>query len=209
MKETSDRKKCILMWLYLLLGIIALFFSRNVCLFPSPRFLGEPAKHLVVMGILIESFVFLVAFIMTIYYTIVVVIKIIQKKIKYLHVNKLAVSFVLFVLCILLTLITSKLLHNAFLRASLNGEKIINALSNYRKNTGEYPENLEKLIPDYMDDIPFTGLIGYPCFTYSKTKDSDSQESSYELGVYCMVYFLDPIALSRLKIRVDISDNSP
>ena len=59
-------------------------------------------------------------------------------------------------------------------------ERIINALSEYRNENGEYPESLGVLIPEYLERIPKTkvAFFNHRGFYYSRKTDTDE----YVLG---------------------------
>jgi len=46
------------------------------------------------------------------------------------------------------------------------GEGVIEAIEAYHSDTGQYPDGLRKLVPDYLPAIPVTGVAGAPEFRY-------------------------------------------
>ena len=84
---------------------------------------------------------------------------------------------------------------DAFAEAGRSGAPIISALSQYHAGNGEYPEKLSALVPDYLPEIPWTGLIGYPEFYYFKAnreyKNVKDYPADYELGIHCGVALIN------------------
>jgi hypothetical protein len=46
--------------------------------------------------------------------------------------------------------------------------QLINAIEEYRLQNGKYPDLLTDLVPNYISNIPGTGMCGYPTFEYEK-----------------------------------------
>ncbi|MHC5539814.1 hypothetical protein ACYOEI_16465 [Singulisphaera rosea] len=60
------------------------------------------------------------------------------------------------------------------------------ALAQYRRDKGDYPEELSLLVPRYLPQIPSTQMIGYPDWIYSKGRnDLDRKPDTYELKINC------------------------
>jgi hypothetical protein len=80
----------------------------------------------------------------------------------------------------------SSLRHQAFVRSSRVGDQLVAALARYRTDKGEYPESLNQLMPGYRDEIPYTGMIAYPEFSYRKDRnDIQTKPGSYEPRINC------------------------
>jgi hypothetical protein len=76
--------------------------------------------------------------------------------------------------------------HRAFVRASHVGDRVVQALAQYRSETGEYPDRPEQLVPGYIEQLPYTGMIAYPAFAYTKGhNDLEGKPGSYELRINC------------------------
>jgi hypothetical protein len=76
--------------------------------------------------------------------------------------------------------------HRSFVAASYVGDRIVHALSEYRDKNGEYPTQLGQLVPGYLDAMPYTGMIGYPEFSYDKDhNDLETKPGEYELRIDC------------------------
>lgn len=69
-------------------------------------------------------------------------------------------------------------------RAVERAKPLINALQDFKKDNGKYPEGLRNLIPKYIPSIPTTGMIGAPEYRYQRAA-SDSRFTGFELSVYC------------------------
>jgi len=69
----------------------------------------------------------------------------------------------------------------AYEQAIARSAPIINALDRFHTSQSDYPENLEELVPDYMTDLPDTGMAAYPAFGYSR--DTEVSEH-YILVIY-------------------------
>jgi len=67
-------------------------------------------------------------------------------------------------------------------RISFNARPLIDAVEQFRRNTGAYPAGLEALVPNYLSSVPYTGTVGYPRFYYRLAEPHD-RFGSYELGV--------------------------
>lgn len=73
-------------------------------------------------------------------------------------------------------------------RAAQRGELVIAALGKYHKDHGEYPESLGELVPQYLKEIPQTGIGIAPEFLYTLPGDDNDLSGveglfSYDLWV--------------------------
>ncbi len=66
----------------------------------------------------------------------------------------------------------------ACIRICQRAEPIIQAIESYKTKEQRLPESIDVLIPDYLDEIPGTGLRGYPCFKY-ELLDRNNQAYAY------------------------------
>lgn len=73
----------------------------------------------------------------------------------------------------------------AFTAAAQRGQPLVDAIEAYREATGAYPENLQNLVPVYLQSIPDTGMAGYPEFTYGRTTGEDDPTGGFELEIDC------------------------
>lgn len=72
--------------------------------------------------------------------------------------------------------------------AAERAQPILSALARYQQDRGKYPETLNELIPQYLTEIPSTGVTKYPSFYYLKTPRHGLSEVGYELGVPCVSF---------------------
>ena len=63
------------------------------------------------------------------------------------------------------------------------GDRLVQAIAQYRNDKGEYPDSLDRLIPGYLEEIPYTGMIAYPEFSYLKDRnDIQTKPGPYDCG---------------------------
>ena len=80
----------------------------------------------------------------------------------------------------------NSLRHRAFVQASRVGDRLVQALAQYRDDKGEYPDSLDRLLAGYLEEIPYTGMIAYPEFSYQKDRnDIRTNPGSFELRIEC------------------------
>jgi len=65
--------------------------------------------------------------------------------------------------------------HNACQIIVSHGQPLVDAISSYQHDHNNYPENLEALVPTYIDKIPETGVRGFPYFEYEIVDLSEYQ----------------------------------
>lgn len=51
-------------------------------------------------------------------------------------------------------------------RAAEKGMVIVDALEQYKRQNGNYPKELDALVPAFLPEIPHTGMVGYPNYRY-------------------------------------------
>lgn len=73
------------------------------------------------------------------------------------------------------------------MRAIGEGNRIISALEEFNNENGTYPEQLEELVPSFLEDIPETGLRADDGFTYSRVPEEF--DSDYIYG-YRLAFFV-------------------
>lgn len=170
-------------WLVILL--IGLFLSQDVCLWPAPAVLQYPSI-LMLFGGTIIVFAFLASVPLAFFFAI-------RSVWRWRDRRDAVADFLRALLCLLFAVgyIWISILGNtrrtgAFARASTNGAPIIAALKEYHGDHGNYPNSLQGLIPEYTSSIPRTGLVGYPEFTYRNGyNDIVLVPDSYELRINC------------------------
>ena len=79
----------------------------------------------------------------------------------------------------------SEFKYRAFLEMTLRAEPLINAIEKYRADNGDFPYNIEELIPFYIPERPYTGIPIYPNYQYESASSSEGEIEEYELKVYC------------------------
>ncbi len=106
---------------------------------------------------------------------------------------------VVFLMCFLVNNISHslawKIRESSLERVSQRGEPIIQAIEAYRKHESKIPESLEDIVPEYIDEIPGTGIRAYPVFDYEIPKGIDQHykeifekhHAIYELRVDCPI----------------------
>lgn len=79
-------------------------------------------------------------------------------------------------------------------RVMESSQPLVAAIEQYRKDHGEFPRSLELLIPDYLSEIPKTGVPVRQEFSYMVGRKPHSDvigcEADYELTVYLPMEFI-------------------
>ena len=179
------------MWLWVVLLPVLTFLGLNMCVWPGPRFLGAAALMLLWFSAL-TVLVFLVAMPAALWFAATGLVY--RKKegelIRRVSKSLACVSFAgLWVVALWLA---QSIRHQAFVEASFVGNRVVQALASYRMDRGEYPGALNLLVPQYIDAIPYTGMIAYPEFTYRKDdKGIQASRGEYELRINCPSAFMN------------------
>jgi len=173
------------MWLLAVLLPAITFLFQNMCVWPAPRFLGVVALMLLSVSEFTVLF-FLAAFPASVYFGTTSLIYL-KKDGELVRRTSMALSCLCFIgLWIVAMGSANSLRHRAFVQASRVGDQLVLALTQYRNDKGEYPDSLNRLIPGYLEQIPFTGMIAYPEFSYGKDRnDIQTNPGSYELRIDC------------------------
>ena len=79
----------------------------------------------------------------------------------------------------------------AFARVAERGEVLIKAIEAYNDDKGKFPTSLDELVPEYLEQVPGTGLRGFPDYRYTSTVQYGSYETPYQLMVHCSSGFLN------------------
>jgi hypothetical protein len=167
------------MWRWAILLPVATFLAGNMCVWPAPRFLGFVALGLV--SLIVWTFVaFLAAVPASVYFTVTGFIHRRRDGETYRRISQAVACWFFIVLWLLAMIAVHSFRHRAFVRASQVGDRIVQSLAQYRDDNGDFPDQLDQLCPDYLAEIPYTGMISYPNFTYDKLKLGD-----YELRIDC------------------------
>lgn len=77
------------------------------------------------------------------------------------------------VMCLLSMIVTFWLAMVAFPLLRYRMSPVISALEGFRSKNGTYPEDIEKLIPEYLETIPSCFPPGFSPLWYRKDKDED------------------------------------
>jgi hypothetical protein len=172
-------------WVWVVLLPMLTFLCESVCIWSTPRFLGSVAQPLLTISGL-TKFAVVAAVPASVYFAVTSVI---YRKTKGELVRRSSKSLacICFVGLSIVAFGSSMLVrHRAFVHASLVGDRIVQALTRYRNDRGEYPEHLKQLVPDFIGNVPYTGMIGYPEFSYKNGyNDIQINPDGYELRINC------------------------
>jgi hypothetical protein len=156
-----------------------------MCVWPAPRSLG------IVAAMLLSASAFTVLLVLaalpaSVYFGATSLIYV-KKDGELLRRASIALSCLCFVgLWFLAMWSANALRHRAFVRASQVGDRIVHALGRFRHDNGEYPDSLKRLSPGYLEEIPYTGMIAYPEFSYCRDRNGiETSPGSYELQINC------------------------
>src|SRR3712207_5959186 len=141
---------------------VVILIGFTMPFWPGPSLLQLPALILFNTAEAL-SVLFLIALPVAVYYLVIGITRR-QRQ----HLTQSFTYLVFCLLWLLAFLLSQRLRHDAFVRAASKGAEIVQALSRYRNDKGEYPEHLEQLVPQYLDRVPDTGMLGYPAFDYRK-----------------------------------------
>jgi hypothetical protein len=85
----------------------------------------------------------------------------------------------------------------AFARLAERARPLVAAIGRYERERGAPPRALDRLVPDYLEEIPGTGIEAYPEYGYrafAETAEASGQSSGHR-----------PAGVSRWELRVDCS----
>jgi hypothetical protein len=173
------------MWLLAVLLPAITFLSQNMCVWPAPRFLGALALMLL-SGSAFTALLFLAALPASVYFAATSLVYR-NKDGEFVRRISMTLSCLCFMgLWILAIGSAHSLRHWAFVQASRVGDHLVQALARYRADKGEYPDSLDRLVPGHLEEIPYTGMIAYPEFSYRKDRnDIRTNPGSFELRIDC------------------------
>lgn len=90
------------------------------------------------------------------------------------------------VVCVAAHELSREVRRDALVGTAEAGGGINAALAGFHRDRGEYPDDLQLLVPRYLEEVPGTGLIGYPDFYYARgAARGVGGEAGYELGIRC------------------------
>lgn len=170
-------------WAVVLPGL--LYLSQTMCVWESPRFLGElafclmTAAALLVLPILASPFIVIYC----------VCDAMIHRK-NWSRCKQSLASGAAWICFAVLSGFAIKYAqshrHSTFARATHSGAMVIEALAKFHRDHGQYPDQLAELVPKYLESVPYTGLIAYPEFRYTKDRnDLEVRPGQYELRINC------------------------
>jgi hypothetical protein len=172
-------------WRWAIFLPVLTFVAEGLCLLPTPRFLGIVAWAAVFASVYTVIFVFLGPP-AAVYYAVVGLVRY-KKPGETLRAFSISIGWLCLAGWLLFAIGSGAYVrHLAFVRASHVGDRIVEALALYKQKTGAYPADLRALVPDYLHEIPYTGMIGYPEFEYAKDRnDLKIKPNQYELRIAC------------------------
>ncbi len=173
------------LWQWALLLPLLTFVSESMCVWPAPRFLGGLAEMLVFVSAF-TVFGILAAVPASVGFAIRGLVYW-KRDGEFVRNTSRSLACVVFVVLWLVAWSSAaSIRHRAFVRASLIGDHIVQALADYRRIHGQYPDTLDRIVPEHLDRIPYTGMIGYQVWRYTKDRnDLDAKPDSYELRIDC------------------------
>jgi len=96
---------------------------------------------------------------------------------------------------------------SAFPVISANARPIVQALEEFKADNGQYPITLSQLVPTYLQQLPYPGILGARAFSYrcppTRFDSSNDGTTAYELYVQMGiedVYFYIPNEAERQRI---------
>jgi len=85
--------------------------------------------------------------------------------------------------------------HKAVRAVPPRAQGLVAAIERYKQDHGAPPSELSALLPDYLSEIPGTGVAGFPRFEYRLIADNESYTGRYELFMPCPYSYAGPSAL--------------
>lgn len=178
-----------LLWICVVVAPLSLLVVSTMCLWPGPRW--KLLTEIAFMAIFAEPFLalaLLAAIPVAIYFLISGAVKWRDREQSTRRLSRAIPYFCIGVLTWIVLWAGLRIRHAAFERASETGNEVVRAIDRYQRIEGAYPDNLERLVPKYLAQIPGTGLLGYPDFYYCKRGDPAVRtdgNAEYELGIRC------------------------
>jgi uncharacterized membrane protein YhaH (DUF805 family) len=68
--------------------------------------------------------------------------------------------------------------HNGFVSLAQRSRPLVMAIQQFETKYGKPPENLEQLVPDFLPDVPKTGIGAYPNYEYVVVDDKTAYEGN-------------------------------
>lgn len=178
----NEAKRLLLLTLLCLAGFIV---SQDLCLWSAPRILHYPSLFVLFVGGCV-SFGVLAAIPASLYFAVRAIANWRNRPAMFSYFGQMAVC-VLFAVGFAASVLWMNTRRSAaFARAAVNGTTIVTALESYHAQNGVYPKSLNQLVPKHLPAVPWTGLVGYPQFSYDEgMNDILPVVDSYELRIDC------------------------
>ena len=179
-----NKNKIILIVKCLLLPVV-IFLSLHLCLFPLPSLFYAPVKLLQEAGIILS---FGASLVISIVFTISLFVLLIKfsfkrKILKNKEIKKYLILIINFLLIIMIwhSFYTVRDFRMYILTKQFS--PLISAINEYKKKERHYPNNLNLLIPKYIQKLPSTAMCGYPNYDYYKDKEGFFISLSTSIGI--------------------------
>lgn len=173
------------LWVCVVVSPLLFYLCQTMCVWEWPRALGELAFSLMTLSVVLVLPILASPFVV-IYYVVDAFLH--RKEVRHRNQSlSSAGAWVSFVVLSGVAIVHGNQTRLAnFARATHPGTLIIQALTNFQKDHGQYPDELAELVPKYLNSIPYTGLIAYPEFRYTKARnDLEVRQGQYELRINC------------------------
>jgi len=72
-------------------------------------------------------------------------------------------------------------------QATARAGPLLHALERCREDQGVHAGSLDELQPDYLGEVPGTGMVAYPDFEYEPPGEAEPEAGGYGLRVHCFV----------------------
>lgn len=170
---------------FLILGVVLSGSTTIFCEY-YPFSQGSPAVwtlNLLFFDMFIYMPVFYAGLIAVPFVPVALIASIFVKRIWRIRLIMLSVLFITaFLFQQVITKSKSSIRHAANEKVMIQGQIIIDAITAYEHEHSSYPQNLKALIPKYIDEIPGTGIKGFPYFLYEIINPSERKYRVPEMG---------------------------
>jgi hypothetical protein len=111
------------------------------------------------------------------------VVAIFAKKVRSSTISLVGFAIGVFIMLFPSNLIGHELRMNEFEKLADRSNTLISAINSFKKSNGELPDDLQQLVPKYLDKYPTTNMAAYPNYSYSKAKNGESFSIVVECGM--------------------------
>jgi hypothetical protein len=129
------------------------------------------------------SFKFLPALLLIAIYFIFLAVALFSKRVRSKAINLFGCTVGIFLTIVPASSIGQELRMNEFHKLADRSEHLIVAINSFKQDNGELPNDLQQLIPKYLDKYPTTKMAAYPNYNYSKSKNGESFSLIVECGI--------------------------